>query len=102
MPRIYWQQQYSGEVEAWEFQRSVDGQTWEWVEVTDASLCETCFTAQVFDDKSPAYYRARSISAEQEVSEWSNRITLPEPNHDVMVAFTFVCLTILYYFTRKF
>ena len=101
MPRIYWQQQYSGEVEAWEFQRSVDGQTWEWVDVTDASLCETCFTAQVFDDAPAAYYRARSISADQEVSAWSNRITLPEPSHDVMVAFTFVCLIILYYFTRK-
>ena len=101
MKRIYWQQEQPGEVEAWQFQRSVDGQTWEWVDVTDASVCETCFTAQVFDDGPPAYYRARSISVEQDVSEWSNRITLPEPSHDVMVMATVACLLILYFFTRK-
>ncbi len=101
MPEIYWQQERQEEIDSWEFQRSTDTRDWSWVDVSDASQCETCFTALIFEEVNSPYYRARSISTTGEVSDWSNTITLPEPRQDVMLLVSFICLLLVYYFTRR-
>ena len=81
MPMIYWHQSTSEDVELWEFQRSIDGNNWYWVEeVSSAGDCATCFEAELYGESNPAYYRARAVGFNQEPSDWSAAITVPEHN----------------------
>ena len=100
MPMVYWHQSTSDDVELWEFQRSIDGTNWEWVQgVSSAGNCATCFEAELYEDGVPAYYRARAVGFDQQQSEWSAAITVPE--HDTMVGITVGIIFLLYLFIHK-
>mgnify|MGYP003627159225 FL=1 len=100
MPMIYWHQSTSEDVELWEFQRSIDGNNWYWVEeVSSAGDCATCFEAELYGESNPAYYRARAVGFNQEPSDWSAAITVPEHN---MILGTIIGVIVLFYlFTIK-
>lgn len=98
MPDLYWQQAEPEDIDAWEFQKSVDSKSWDYVEgVSDASQCSTCFTAFVHESDEGFYYRARSVSLDGSVSDWSPPMRVPE--HDFMVGVTF-CVIFLFSLVR--
>lgn len=90
-----WSQEKSEEVNYWEFQHSINGIDWHWIQhVEPIQDCDDCFQAIITVSEQTLLIRARAIG-DNGTSEWSNVKYLPEPVSPIALPLLLFFLIIL-------
>ena len=92
---VKWYQPGDEEVDGWEFQYSINGIDWIYYEDTLSPVpCEICWQTSIELPDDAYLFRARSFR-EDIPSDWSDIMTLTEPDPVSVIAFAILLLAIM-------